>query len=110
MICTEKERKSCNEEKLGCEGCYYNKPSKEEIEEAKYLKEKEWVLEDCKNDISEEHIKNIFKYIDQLEAENTNLKQIEAEHQKINGELRTKLNKTQEALKLINEYIGKILK
>ena len=32
MICSEKERESCNVEKLGCNGCYYNKPNKEEIE------------------------------------------------------------------------------
>lgn len=31
MICSEKERETCNFEKLGCNGCYYNKPSKEEI-------------------------------------------------------------------------------
>lgn len=32
MICSEKEQKSCNEEKLGCEGCYYSKISEEEKE------------------------------------------------------------------------------
>lgn len=25
MICTDKERETCNVEKMGCEGCYYNK-------------------------------------------------------------------------------------
>lgn len=24
--CTAEEQKTCNVEKLGCEGCYYNKP------------------------------------------------------------------------------------
>ena len=24
MFCTEKERKTCNVEKMGCEGCFYN--------------------------------------------------------------------------------------
>lgn len=24
MFCTENERKTCNVEKMGCEGCYYN--------------------------------------------------------------------------------------
>ena len=24
MFCTEKERKTCNVEKMGCEGCYYS--------------------------------------------------------------------------------------
>jgi hypothetical protein len=27
MTCTEKERETCEYEKLGCEGCYYNKES-----------------------------------------------------------------------------------
>lgn len=25
MICTEKEQMTCNSEKQGCNGCYYNK-------------------------------------------------------------------------------------
>lgn len=25
MICTEKEQETCNFEKHGCDGCYYNK-------------------------------------------------------------------------------------
>lgn len=31
MICSEKERETCEVDKLTREGCYYNKPSKEEI-------------------------------------------------------------------------------
>lgn len=31
MICSSKERETCNEERLGCKGCYYDKPNKEEI-------------------------------------------------------------------------------
>ena len=27
MTCTEKERETCEYEKLGCEGCYYNNES-----------------------------------------------------------------------------------
>lgn len=33
MICTEKERETCNVEKMGCMHCYYNKPTEREIEE-----------------------------------------------------------------------------
>ena len=25
MMCTEQERETCNAEKMGCDGCYYNK-------------------------------------------------------------------------------------
>lgn len=31
MICSSKERETCEVEKLTCKGCYYDKPSKEEI-------------------------------------------------------------------------------
>ena len=33
MICSEKERETCNVEKMGCMHCYYNKPTEREIEE-----------------------------------------------------------------------------
>ena len=33
MICTEKERETCNVEKMGCMHCFYNKPTEHEIEE-----------------------------------------------------------------------------
>lgn len=29
MMCTEQERETCNVEKMGCEGCYYNKSIEE---------------------------------------------------------------------------------
>ena len=31
MFCTDKKRQTCNVEKLGCEGCYYNGMNEEEI-------------------------------------------------------------------------------
>ncbi len=34
MICSEKERESCNVEKLGCEGCFYRELTNEEIEQS----------------------------------------------------------------------------
>lgn len=43
MICTEENRKTCREEKLGCEGCFYNEKNKE-IE--KNEKEKERTKDD----------------------------------------------------------------
>lgn len=33
MICTEKERDTCQVEKLGCEGCFYRELTNEEIEQ-----------------------------------------------------------------------------
>ena len=32
MTCTEKDRDTCNVEKMGCEGCFYNRASNEEVE------------------------------------------------------------------------------
>ena len=33
MICSEKERESCNVEKLGCNGCFYRELTNEEVEQ-----------------------------------------------------------------------------
>ena len=43
MTCKEKDRDTCNVEKMGCEGCAYYESDKEEGEKAK-VKEKEWNL------------------------------------------------------------------
>ena len=32
MKCTDKERQTCNVEKMGCEGCYYNEDKNRDIE------------------------------------------------------------------------------
>ena len=37
MKCTDKERETCNIEKMGCEGCYYNEDNDRDIEEFKIL-------------------------------------------------------------------------
>ena len=31
MKCTDKERQTCNVEKMGCEGCYYNEDNDRDI-------------------------------------------------------------------------------
>lgn len=41
MTCKEKDRDTCNVEKMGCEGCFYNKASNEEAEELKEITIKE---------------------------------------------------------------------
>ena len=33
MTCKEKDRDTCNVEKMGCEGCFYNRASNEEVKE-----------------------------------------------------------------------------
>lgn len=40
MMCTEQERETCNVEKMGCAGCYYNKS----IEEGEYVRTKNGII------------------------------------------------------------------
>ena len=58
MKCTDKERQTCNVEKMGCEGCYYNEDNDRDIEilekELKFYKE---CYEMQKQEISERNIK-----------------------------------------------------
>ena len=98
MICSEKERESCNVEKLGCEGCYYNKPSGEEIKN-------DLAVLSFTHPMFTTMANNTLLYIDYLEQENAKLKEIEAEHKKINGELRTQNKKAIDRLK---EYLKMI--
>lgn len=35
MKCTSKEQETCNKEKLGCEGCYYNEKDNKKVKETK---------------------------------------------------------------------------
>ena len=87
MICTEKERETCNVEKLSCEGCYYNKPNKEEIEKAKdfmifykkYCLRREIAnIENYETvndgDFVYKNIEVLLQYLDYLEQENAELK------------------------------------
>lgn len=67
MICTEKERDTCQVEKLGCNGCYYNKPRGEEIKN-------DLVALSFTHPIFATMINNTLLYIDYLEQENAELK------------------------------------
>lgn len=96
MICSEKERESCNVEKLGCEGCYYNKPRGEEIKD-------DLAVLSFTHPMFTTMANNTLLYIDYLEQEN-------AKYKKINEELREKEQETKKALELINSYILEILK
>ena len=42
MTCTEKDRDTCNVEKMGCEGCFYNRASNEEAEKPKEYENENW--------------------------------------------------------------------
>lgn len=45
MFCTDNERNTCQKEKMGCKGCYYDKTNEELIEYINDLKNK---IEDLK--------------------------------------------------------------
>ena len=69
MFCTEKERKTCNVEKMGCEGCYYNNEDIEILE-----MDLDDIVEYLTKQVSFEYgqiigraIKNIIERVKQLE-------------------------------------------
>lgn len=43
MFCTDKERNSCQSEKMGCDGCFYNKTDEELIV---YISKLEKIIKD----------------------------------------------------------------
>lgn len=60
MFCTEKERKTCNVEKMGCEGCYYNE---------NYLETKEaYELYFRGNPRLEKEVKKLISTVKELES------------------------------------------
>lgn len=73
MICSEKERETCQVEKRGCEGCYYRGLTNEEVEQC--LKE---LTEVRPEKLSDKALK-IFKAIMQILDERDELKQEIAE-------------------------------
>lgn len=92
MICSEKERETCQVEKRGCEGCYYRGLTNEEVEQC--LKELTEVRPEKLSDKALKIFKAIMQILDErdeLKQEIANLKAIEEEHKKINGELRKKI-------------------
>ncbi len=42
MTCKEKDRDTCNVEKMSCEGCFYNRASNEEAEKLKEYENENW--------------------------------------------------------------------
>ena len=63
MICSSKERETCNEEKLGCKGCFYNGLSNEEVEQC--IKELTEVRPEKLDDKSLRLFKAIMQIIDE---------------------------------------------
>ena len=53
MFCTEENRKTCREEKLGCEGCFYNK---QELKIGEYIRTKKGTIDRVKKHIQETHM------------------------------------------------------
>lgn len=106
MICSEKERESCNVEKLGCNGCFYRELTNEEIEQC--IKDLTKVRPEMLDDEALKLFKTTMQILDErdnLRKENANFKEIEAEHKKINKELRTQNKKAIDRLK---EYLKMI--
>ena len=76
MFCTEENRKTCREEKLGCEGCFYNK---QELKIGEYIRTKKGTIDRVKKYIPETHMYVCEKLIT-IDPENklaTHLKDIE---------------------------------
>ena len=63
MICTSKEWDTCREERLGCEGCFYDSLSNEEVEQC--IKELTEVRPEKLNDKALRLFKAIMQIIDE---------------------------------------------
>ena len=75
MICSEKERESCNVEKLGCNGCFYRELTNEEIEQC--IKDLTKVRPEMLDDKGLKLFKTIMQILDEkdnLIKENAELK------------------------------------
>lgn len=71
MICTGKEWDSCQVEKLGCNGCFYNSLSNEEVEQ--FIKEIKNVKTEGLNELDDYTLK-LFKAIVQIIDERDELR------------------------------------
>ena len=102
MKCTNKEQENCEGEKMGCEGCYYNNSSDKNvinIEEC-INKLKEYIEYDKSHRIVTVYDKKplLRDIIENLLTDYERQKQINEEHQKINGELREKVKELDNSL------------
>ena len=98
MKCTDKEQETCEVEKRGCKGCYYyNNDEQENINNLfKYIGEDEIYQKYINNELKEISDFEMFcihhcQDIEKLLKDYIRQKQINEEHQKINGELREKV-------------------
>lgn len=84
MKCTDKERQTCNVEKMGCEGCYYNEDNDRDIEileefikyyESEAISRKfRGTLSISVDEYDIDAIENLIKAYKELEEKNENLK------------------------------------
>ena len=90
MKCTDKERETCNVEKMGCEGCYYNEDNDRDIEK---------LIEELTNarpdELSTEGLK-LFNKINGIIDKNKELKEE-------NKDLKDKLNSSRKANEKLSE-------
>ena len=107
MKCTDKEQETCEVEKRGCKGCYYyNNDEQENINNLfKYIGEDEIYQKYINNELKEISDFEMFcihhcQDIEKLLKDYTRQKQINEEHQKINGELREKTKELEEENKI----------
>ena len=98
MKCTDKEQETCEVEKRGCKGCYYyNNDEQENINNLfKYIGEDEIYQKYINNELKEISDFEMFcihhcQDIEKLLKDYIRQKQINEEHQKINGELRERV-------------------
>ena len=78
MKCTDKERQTCNVEKMGCEGCYYNEDNDRDIEELKTLFYSDKLTQYGKRKFIE-YYEHLIKAYKELEEENMQLEAIKDE-------------------------------
>lgn len=73
MTCNDKIRETCQVEKMGCEGCYYNKPSEEETDRKEVSDALHMLLhcalKDKEFETQKEQFKIVMDYIKSLEKE-----------------------------------------
>ena len=112
MNCTEKEQETCQVEKRGCEGCYYNKDEIEEISKrfSNGTETIEDILDYCRNYeiILENGIKMRLvdkKYLDKLAKE---YKKLQAERKEDKNKIKELESKLEEANKQLDlDYVDK---
>lgn len=99
MKCTDKERETCNVEKMGCEGCYYNEDKNRDIEILEeFIKyyESEAISRKFRGTLSISVDEYDIDAIEHLIKAYKELKEIEENHRQENGKLRERVKELEE--------------